>query len=322
MTSLPKISIVTPSFNQGNFIEETITSVLNQNYPNLEYIIIDGGSTDNTIEVIKKYENHLTYWVSEPDQGQSHAINKGLQKCTGQVFNWLNSDDFLEPGALKHIGEEYRSEPFKALCCQTNVLDDSVFSHVRKPSFVGESVEDSIAQFNINQEGTWWSLDAVKKANGVNQSLHFCMDLDLWFKLLTSSSIESFRSSEQIVSNFRRHSNAKSTLESALGQSDSGFVREQLILFNELCPSNCRWDWFHIMDVSAPNYEITGVNYHATEKARKLITEKRLFELARKSYDGRYTEKAKQLLGKIGFWSSAVGNSDLWYLRRKLMQMA
>lgn len=316
MKALPKISIVTPSFNQGQYIEQTITSVLKQNYPNLEYIIIDGGSTDDTVEIIKKYEKHLTYWVSEPDNGQSHAINKGLQKCTGQVFNWLNSDDFLEPDALKHIGEEYRCEPFTALCCRTNVLDGRVFSHKRKPSFLGESVEESIAQFNINQEGTWWSLNAVKEVNGVNQSLHFCMDLDLWFRVLLNNPFRSFRSSEQVMSNFRRHSNAKSTVESALGRNDSGFVREQLVLFNELRPKDCRWDWFHIMDVSAPNYEIIGVNYHATQKTRKIITEKRLFELARKSYDVLDRQKAKQLLSKIGLWTSALSNRDLWYLRR------
>ena len=90
--SWPKISIVTPSFNQGQYIEQTIRSVLLQNYPNLEYIIFDGGSTDETVSIIKKYEPWLTYWVSEPDRGQSHAINKGLKKCTGNYFNWINSD--------------------------------------------------------------------------------------------------------------------------------------------------------------------------------------------------------------------------------------
>ena len=82
-------SIITPSYNQGQYIEQTIQSVLNQNYPNLEYIIIDGGSTDNTVEIIKKYEKHLKFWVSEKDKGQANAINKGLQYCTGEIFNWI-----------------------------------------------------------------------------------------------------------------------------------------------------------------------------------------------------------------------------------------
>src|ERR1700733_14532761 len=99
----PKISIVTPSYNKGQYIEQTIQSVLDQNYPNLEYIIIDGGSTDNTIEIIEKYAPYLKYWVSEKDKGQANAINKGLQYCTGEIFNWLNSDDYLEPDSLEKI---------------------------------------------------------------------------------------------------------------------------------------------------------------------------------------------------------------------------
>jgi len=106
----PKISIVTASYNQGQFIEETILSVLNQNYPNLEYILIDGGSTDNSVEIIRKYQQHFTYWVSEKDKGQANAINKGLQLCTGDIFNWLNSDDYLEPGSLHKIAAAFANE--------------------------------------------------------------------------------------------------------------------------------------------------------------------------------------------------------------------
>ncbi len=100
----PRISIVTPSFNQGQFIEETIRSVLLQGYADLEYIVIDGGSTDGSVGIIKKYKRWLTYWVSEPDRGQSHAINKGFARATGGVLAWLNSDDLYAPGALRKVG--------------------------------------------------------------------------------------------------------------------------------------------------------------------------------------------------------------------------
>ena len=101
----PRISIVTPSYNQGQFIEETIRSVLLQGYPNLEYIIIDGGSTDNSVEIIKKYSPWLTYWVSERDRGQSHAINKGFEHASGDILGWLNSDDMLAMGSLRRVAE-------------------------------------------------------------------------------------------------------------------------------------------------------------------------------------------------------------------------
>lgn len=111
MTSLPKISVITPSYNQGQFLEKTIRSVLNQNYPNLEYIIIDGGSTDNSVEVIKKYEKDIAYWVSEKDEGQSHALNKGLKLSTGEIIGWINSDDIYIDDCLFQVTNYFDLHP-------------------------------------------------------------------------------------------------------------------------------------------------------------------------------------------------------------------
>ncbi len=104
---LPRISVITPSYNQADFLEECITSVLQQNYPNLEYIVIDGASTDGSEKLIRNYEAHLSYWTSEPDKGQSQAINKGLKRATDDIVCWLNSDDYFHEGALARVSEAW-----------------------------------------------------------------------------------------------------------------------------------------------------------------------------------------------------------------------
>ena len=109
--NLPKISIITPSFNQAEFLEQTITSVFSQNYPNLEYIIIDGGSTDRSVEIIKKYADKLTYWVSEPDKGHGDALNKGFNHSTGEIMAWINSDDFYFPWTFSIVSEIFKDLP-------------------------------------------------------------------------------------------------------------------------------------------------------------------------------------------------------------------
>ncbi|HET8592888.1 MAG TPA: glycosyltransferase family 2 protein, partial [Solirubrobacterales bacterium] len=103
----PKLTVVTPSFNQGRFIGRTIRSVLDQGYPNLEYVIVDGGSTDGTVEVIRRYEDRLAWWVSEPDEGQTEAINKGIERTDGEIVAYLNSDDYYLPGALARVVEAF-----------------------------------------------------------------------------------------------------------------------------------------------------------------------------------------------------------------------
>src|ERR1039458_3148368 len=111
MLNLPRITIVTPSYNQSQFLEDTIRSVLTQNYPNVEYFVIDGGSTDGSVEIIKKYERWLTHWESVPDKGQADAILKGFARSTGDIVGWLNSDDLYLPGCLESVGTYYAEHP-------------------------------------------------------------------------------------------------------------------------------------------------------------------------------------------------------------------
>ena len=148
----PKITIVTPTFNQGEFIEQTIISILDQNYPNLEYIIVDAGSNDKTVSIIKKYEKHLAWWVSEKDRGQSHAINKGLEKSDGDVFNWVNSDDYLAEGALQVIGERFMDRKISVLCGRMKMFwQDTGKESVWTPTRVSNSLSKMIG-FSSNRQ--------------------------------------------------------------------------------------------------------------------------------------------------------------------------
>ncbi|HNW96920.1 MAG TPA: glycosyltransferase family 2 protein [Bacteroidales bacterium] len=209
---LPKISIVTPSFNQGRFIEETILSVINQNYPNLEYIVIDGGSTDNSIEVIKKYEKYLSYWISEKDNGQSHAINKGLEKCTGEIFNWLNSDDYLAEGALFNIAKTFleNNKP-DVICGYCNIINEKKEVEEISRMYVGKSKEDTIVNYWINQPSSFYNLITLKKIGNIYESLYCVMDLELWFRYLLSKKEEELKIilTDNIISFFRKHPSSK-----------------------------------------------------------------------------------------------------------------
>ena len=151
--TLPKITIVTPSYNQGQYLEETILSVIGQCYPNLEYFIFDGGSTDNSVEIIKKYEKHIDYWVSEKDNGQSHAINKGFERASGDILAWLNSDNMYMPGALFYMAQQMQNVALPAVyygnCIHIENKDAQLFcsgSNVVKSSSLNLELADYIIQ--------------------------------------------------------------------------------------------------------------------------------------------------------------------------------
>jgi glycosyltransferase involved in cell wall biosynthesis len=318
MKNYPKISIVTPSFNQGKYIEQTILSILDQNYPNLEYIIIDGGSTDETIEIIKKYDDRLTYWVSEKDNGQSDAINKGLKLCTGEIFNWINSDDYLEPNSLFLIAEEFQKKPFSVLCGKVNVIDGTVFSHNRNPSYLEETSENSIANYNINQEGTWWSFNVIKQLKGVNQGFKFTMDLDLWIRALLTYSFETFRTFDEILSNFRRHEEAKSTQNANVKLEDDNFIKETCHIFNQLLPLELKDEsYFELLKLPKLAYSI-HLNYQVEEAKKKIITESYLHKLASQFFYSNDYARSKRCIKALEKLKSEKFLKDIRYFKRKM----
>jgi glycosyltransferase involved in cell wall biosynthesis len=195
----PRISIVTPSYNQGAFIEETIRSVLLQGYPNLEYFVIDGGSTDQTVDVIRRYEKLLAYWVSEPDRGQAHAINKGLERCTGRIFNWINSDDILAPNALATIALLFGDHDGVAGAVVN--FDDAGNREVIKNLVKGSSGE------SFHQPGLWVIRENIAICGGLDESLHFTFDWDLAMRYLAC--FPSICYTAESLAYFRLHEHSK-----------------------------------------------------------------------------------------------------------------
>ena len=211
----PKITIITPSFNQGQYIEQTIRSVLHQNYPNLEYIIIDGGSTDNTVEVIKKYEKHIAYWISEPYNGQAHAINKGLSHATGDIFNWINSDDYLESGCLQFIGHYFVLNPeTEALCGYTRCFfqSDGSHSHTYRMGLKNTPTR-TLLNVEMNQPGTFYAMPVITQLGGINESLRYVFDNELWMRYLCMFGINKVALTNQLFAHFRLHGNSKSVAD-------------------------------------------------------------------------------------------------------------
>lgn len=222
------ISIITPSFNQGYFIEQTIESVLSQEYTNLDFVIIDGGSTDNTIDVIKKYQKYLSYWVSEPDKGQSHAINKGLQMVKGEVVNWLNSDDYLEPGALNKVSEVFANPDTKVLCARSRKFDENSEYISRGTEIYEDNLEKTLGWARIDQPETWFRKSAFDTVGGVSEMMHYLMDREWWIRYLFMFGLKGIVQMNEVLVNFRLHENSKTVSQSAAFQIDHDTLFMQL----------------------------------------------------------------------------------------------
>lgn len=205
----PKISIITPSYNQGQYIEETILSIINQGYPNLEYIIIDGGSTDNTVDIIKKYEKHISYWVSEPDKGQSDAINKGIAVATGEVFNWINSDDMLLPGSLELVASYFKDSQTALLCTPIQLLHIDGSTSISGATNHTDTLYTLLLSSGLTQPGMYWNMDIIRNLNGVNTEFTYSMDLDLWKRFLLTYGKQHIHSDSTPTCIFRFHAESK-----------------------------------------------------------------------------------------------------------------
>jgi glycosyltransferase involved in cell wall biosynthesis len=212
----PRITVITPSFNQGRFIEETIRSVLLQGYPRLQYLIVDGGSRDESVEVIGKYQRHLSHWVSEPDRGQPHAINKGFARADGEIVTWLNSDDVFEPGALFTAAEALRTE--QVIYGEWLLTDaegrptwDSRSEGPRPPLTLADWIPYWKA-YPAVQPSIFFRRSLIDDSRLVDESLQYAFDYDLWLRLAERAQ---FAPLGRVLSRFRLHADCKT-----VGQRD------------------------------------------------------------------------------------------------------
>ena len=205
---MPKLSIVTPSFNQGQFLEETILSVLNQEYPDLEYIIIDGGSTDNSIEIIKKYADSLSYWASESDNGQSDAINKGFRKATGEIVTWLCADDTYYPGSLETITNLFSKNPNVDVFYGDIASVDKtgrIFAATRSLNFSRLALFSRIG--SLPQPASFFRRRILDDIGYIDETAYYAMDYE--FFLRAAASGKSFEHIQRTLATYRYHNCSK-----------------------------------------------------------------------------------------------------------------
>jgi glycosyltransferase involved in cell wall biosynthesis len=206
--AMPKISIITPSYNQGDFLEETILSVLNQTYQNIEYIIIDGGSNDSSLDIIAKYKHRLTYWISEPDHGQGDAINKGYLHSQGEFITWLNSDDLLYKDAIENMVKAILENPGVDLF-YGNIMS----GHTQKSASVWygrqTSFEEMIMSYHvpIPQQGSIFSRRVLEKTGFLDSRWHYVLDRELFLRISKCSKIKYV---PETLGFFRLHKSSKS----------------------------------------------------------------------------------------------------------------
>jgi glycosyltransferase involved in cell wall biosynthesis len=220
----PRVTVVTPSFNQGAFLEETIRSVLLQGYPNLEYFVIDGASTDESVEIIEKYSRWITHWVSEPDGGQANAINKGFANATGELLGWLNSDDTYEKAALSTVAQAAIDHPGAIVyvgCCDKVDVDGCVLSTVVPRNLTPEGIADWWVRGFFYQPACFFRREAFETVGGVEESYHNAFDVDLWLKLAKTGR---FRALEAGIARAKIHSEMKTLKHLPLRDAETASV--------------------------------------------------------------------------------------------------
>lgn len=285
----PKISIITPSFNQAAFLEQTILSVLQQNCEPLEFIIIDGGSTDGSVEIIRKYENQLAFWVSEKDRGQADALNKGLKHATGEIVAYLNSDDLYLPGAFAAVVNYFREHPE----CEWLCGDTLIFGEGREDVVVSADVPKSAAHalswaYTAPQPGMFWKRELLRE--GFDERWRYCFDHELYVRLLLAE--HECHHLPVTLAAYRLHATSKTIAEGDLFDSEFDQIAE--IYEPQLTGSARRW-------------------CAATRLLRQSFAASRA---------GRRSAAAKDLLHALAVHPSEISRRNFWGCFRQLLRGA
>jgi glycosyltransferase involved in cell wall biosynthesis len=207
MQNPPLVSIVTPSYNQSAYLETTMRSVLTQDYPNIEYIVIDGGSKDASVEIIKKYADKLAYWVSEKDRGQTDALNKGFARAKGDILAWLNSDDTYQPGAIRAAVHFMQAHPDAGLVYgDANFIDEQGNVTGKFPAAQTDYRKLRQGYVHVPQQSAFFRGDLWRQVGPLDPNFYFAMDYDLWVRL---ARIAPVYYTQQLWANFRLHGGSK-----------------------------------------------------------------------------------------------------------------
>ncbi len=202
----PKLSIITPSFNQADYLDETLRSVLDQGYPDVEHIVVDGASTDGSVGIIKEHSERLAWWVSELDAGQADAINKGFARATGEIVAWLNSDDVYLPDTLTKIAELFDANPDAGIIYGDVLSIDGEGNPINVQRFAQYKLEDLMAFQIISQPGVFMRRSVLEQAGYLDQNYHFLLDHHLWLRI---AQLAPMIYTPQILAKARYHADAK-----------------------------------------------------------------------------------------------------------------
>jgi len=226
----PKISIVTPSYNQADFIDETLKSVINQNYPNLEYFVQDGGSTDNTMAIVQKYQEKLAGFTSQKDDGQSHAINLGMHKTSGEIMAWINSDDLLLPGALNTVGDFFATHPEVDVVYGNRMIIDENSQQIGR--WILPNHDNEVLSWGdfIPQETLFWRRKIWEQVGGLNNACQFALDWDLLLRFRDAGAI--FHRIPRFLGAFRVHAMQKTSSQmTQIGKKEMEAIRLRTLGF-------------------------------------------------------------------------------------------